>query len=351
MFALAVSAMAGAQALPKLDEPIAIDVHIQDFRWNHAGDGLLYRRVTDKGIGLGTYFEGQKDGKVLLEVGKDDQVEWDWFAFAPIAIVVVYKFDPETKQKTGAYEIYELDAKNRNVYVLHKGFSDPTKSIEVNIDLSPSLVHGIFRIQSGEDTKHWILPTGKRALSPAPDIDKAVSAGLSGPLWASDGSAIYGQGIGSANNGALEAVIRLRTDQALAKQGSPPVLSEIPLLSTLFVNEGGGVFTLSPKAPEVGTVVNNVIPSNGGIVTVRFKGSFVPRAIKSVDVIVKPSEDFYVFGKSKETGSSLWLADADKKPTSGILVSPRFDEVAVSNFGKFIGFTVDGALFVRRIRG
>jgi hypothetical protein len=222
--------------------------------------------------------------------------------------------------------------------------------IDIDVDTSPSLLHAIFRVKSGKETNHYVLPSNGGKLVASRDIDEAVKAGNYGPSWSQDGTAIYG-GTGQESRAFTLQGGKVISDDANKVQTI--VAKEISISFTavegkaLLDGVNGLSFKLVPPAPPVGASVFEVVPSNGVLRPVRFKGpwSSAPEKPRALESKSNPSQ--LAFGQIRGSSTSLWLMVGK---TVGTMVAAHANQATIAPQDRAVAYITDGALFVREIK-
>lgn len=321
--------------LPALEAPTAVDLRVESYQWHPHGEGALYARKDDNGTGIGIYRLGDLQGNVLLHLRPDETYEMQWFESAAAAIVIAYR-KPEGKTEISIHVIDARTKKSKKLFgQLFEGNAD------VDVDPSPSLIHAIFRLKTGEKTQHLVLTQGGGALVYSRDLDRAVQEGFSGPVWANSGSAVYQKGGGQPVEIALndgDSQIR-----GTAKFQVVLEVTEIKLSSRFWV--------ASRPAPPLGTPVLEVIPANGAVREIRFPGPWEwdRPTVALLDVELTPQR-LELRGEVGHS-QSLWLVPGDVKGAKGIFVAAQADKPSIAPQNRAIAYLTDGVLFVRKMSG
>lgn len=347
LLASAAAMGALAQKLPTLNPAQAIDVRVKDVQWQPHGDALLYSKEEENGSGIGVFALGQVEGKVLLHLGKEDRWEAQWFEGSANVIVIVYKKHESPNGELTEVSVHLLEAKALREKKLFSRTFDAKDGVEVNVDTSPGLVHAIFRLTSKNEIRHLVLPTSGSTLIFSPDLDRANKEGYSGPVWSSDGTAIYQKGGGvfektyTASDNAVRLEMKLNEFVATEKRGEF-LLGDLALV--------GIKFKLMNPPPPVGTPVLELIPFNAALRQVRFRGAWESRDPEVVPLDNRTQINPLQFGTSRGEANSLWLTLAEEKPGRGVLIAPHASRAWISPWDRAVAYLTDGALFVRTIK-
>ncbi len=356
VFALALPAVTRGQALPVLDPPVPVDVRVESLMWHPKGEALLYCRAEGKGKGLGVYRVGADEGKVLVHLQEGDRWEAQWFEGAPCAIVITYRDHPVGKDKQIEATVHLLDARNNTARKVYGRTFAPGQRVDLNVDPSPGMIHAIFRVTDGKEQFHLVLPLSANTLLASPDLDRAVKEGFGGPFWSVDGTANYSKGgsagrlaskLGqfSAANSARDAYVEL-TAQTLILQKSGgaklEVLGDLPIIGNYFTVK------LAAPAPPAGTDVLEVVPSNGVLRPVRFRGEWESRDPEGLlPLATRQSVSTLQLGVSQGQANSLWLIREGDKADQGVLIAAHGSRAWVAPLNAAVAYVTDGALFVR----
>lgn len=347
MFAVAMSLAGGAALaqLPHLDAVVAVDVGVRTVAWNSTGSALLYTKDDSEGIGLGVYAAGQREGKVLLHVAPGDRYETQWFDGAPVVAAIVYRRLESEGGDRMAAEVHLLDAKTLREKLVFRRFYEAKVPVEIDVDPSPSLVHAIFRLRENQTQHHLVLPLSGNPLVSAPDLDRAVAEGYSGPVWSVDGTATYAKGLAPIQNTGLlfdpaTGQAQLKVSVVLDKKA--PILGDLPLLGKFFVAR--------KPAPPVGAPVLEVMPANGALRPVRFRGEWESESPDDRPLALQDMPAALQFGISRGEARSLWLTAGEDRPNAGVMIAPHADRSWLAPRNRAVAYLADGALFVRAIR-
>jgi hypothetical protein len=343
---LAASLFAGQliqSSLPNLTPPAGVDVNVSEVTWNPSGTALLYTKKQTDSTGIGVYASGQKEGRVLLSVGDGDTYKAQWFECAPFVAVIIYRSPKEAEGRLQA-EVHLLDAKALKSRLLFSRTFDRKSGVEIDVDPSPGLVHAIFRVKEGEARRHMVLPISLGPLAAAPDLDRAVEQGFRGPSWSIDGTAVYAKDVPNPTAGNVHfdpATGLMRARFELAKGSKVPVFGDIPLLNKFFL--------AGPPTPPAGHPVLEVVPSNGALRQVRFRGAWeeVEPEVEPLGSVAQKSP--LRIGVSRGEANSLWLTRGEEAPERGVLITPHGGQVWLAPRNRAVAYVVDGALFVREI--
>jgi hypothetical protein len=263
-----------------------------------------------------------------------DTYEYTWLAGTPCVIVDTYHNVDGGKLAS----VYLLNSKKGTAELLFAKQTKAPDDIKIDVATSPSLLHAIFDIREGEREYHMVLPINGGQLRPSPDIDEATTAGLRGPLWSSDGTAIYQKG------GQIEVMLEASSILKLevAKSGATEVQAELDKAALQLM------LAARPPAPPAGTPVYEVVPANGVLRPVRFRAGWQPAPEMSLGVEPKARSLALKFNSGEGTADSLWLVRSEEDP-SPVLVSPHAQWAQMAPRGIAIAYLVDSALFVRPI--
>lgn len=321
--------------LPALSEPTAVDLRVESYQWHPHGEGALYARKEDSGTGIGIYRLGDLQGDVLLHLRPDETYEMQWFESAAAAIVIAYrKVDGKTE-----IGIHVIDARTKKAKKLFGQVFEG--DADVDVDPSPSLIHAIFRLKTGERRQHLVMTQGGGALVYSRDLDRAVESGFSGPVWANTGSAVYQKG---GTEQPVEIALKEGTNQVNGTITFQVVLdaSEIKLSGSRF-------WVASRPAPPTGTPVLEVIPANGAVREIKFPGpwEWTRPEFAPLDVQLNPQR--LEFRGEAGHSQSLWLVPGDVKGAKGIFVSAQADKPSIAPENRALGYLTDGVLFVRKM--
>lgn len=326
--------------LPALGEPTAVDLRVESYQWHPHGEGALYARKEDSGTGIGIYRLGDLQGNVLLHLRPDETYEMQWFESAAAAIVIAYrKVDGKTE-----IGIHVLDARTKKSKKLFGQLFEGDADIDV--DPSPSLIHAIFRLKTGDRRQHLVMTQGGGALVYARDLDRAVENGFSGPVWANTGSAVYQKGGGESVELAL-------TDQLTeqVREAEATIKFQVVLEANEIKLSGRMLWVASRPAPPAGTPVLEVIPANGAVREIKFPGPWEwdrPN-VTPLDVELNPQR--LEFRGEAGHSQSLWLVPGGDKRAKGIFVSAQADKPSIAPENRAVGYLTDGVLFVRKMTG
>jgi hypothetical protein len=346
---LALAACGWAQQQPVLGDAQPLDVRIDRVDWHPKGDALLYSRAEEGGVGIGLYRLGDVEGKVLLHLNEKDTWESLWLAGLPDAVVTVYRSVATGQGQQKEAALYLLNVKSKAATELFSKIVPANESIHLFVDASPSLLHAIVTVHIGKETAHYVLPNNGGKLVAARDIDEAVKAGNSGPNWSLDGTAIYGGTNGSIvwQSGAAAAVdvVPSKTQERVSKEASITFTVATDKLSSDIASYMS--FKLVPPPPPIGASVFEVVPSNGVLRPVRFKGSWATAPAKPKILESKSNPSQLVLGQLRGSSSSLWLMSGK---SSGVLVAAHANQALIAPDERAVAYITDGALFVRTIR-
>jgi len=335
-----------APELPKLDAALAIDVRIKSVEWHPHAKALFYTRDEDTGTGLGFYVPGDKEGKVLIHLPKDDTYQMAWFPGRTAALI--WTTHPVSKE-SNLFRFYVVDPETKQTLSVYEEEGTVKSKLNFDVDISPLLRHAIVTRSDVSGQKHLVLPDGSNKLVSALDLDNAAKGGYSGPTWSVDGTAIYGNG-GGGNplQGLLNGgEIKLSTNggqEGTALQGFSLVLSGESLNSS---NGASFVIRFSPPVPAVGATVMELMPTNAFLRSVKFKGPWAEK--EEVATMVAPENRLsrLDFGVSRGYASSWWLKLPDMKAEQGVLVAADAAEAYLSPENRAVAYVTNGALFVR----
>ena len=348
---LALVCLAGAQAPPRLDAALAVDIRVKTMEWHPSGETLLYSREEATGVGLGIYRLGDPEGKVVLHLAKDDRWSREWCQGSSSALVTVSR---KLKTATGdgnEAALYLVDGLRKTSFKLFSHIVQTTESISVEAELSPSLTHAICTVHVGKTTYTAVLPINGKQLVSAPDIDQAEARGLSGPSWSRNGTALYGEGLGVTTfqiggqtgkevlAGEKSGTFVIQLSGANGEIGAGD-------LATMLT---GLTLKMQPPAPPAGTLVLEVVPSNGALRPVRSPGPWVGVPQVATTLGTESHRTWLDFGRSRGDANSLWLMQGPKQDAVGALVAANANSAAISPADKAVAYITDGALFVRRI--
>lgn len=348
MFAFAWVLVAGAATaqLPDLEPAVAVDVGVKTVAWNPAGTALLYTKEDSEGIGLGIYAAGQREGKVLLRLPPGDRYETEWFESAPVAVVIVYRRVDLSGSAGQLAEVHLLDAKTLKDKLVFRRTFETEGRVEIDVDPSPGMVHAIFRLRVGEEQQHLVLPLSGNPLLSAPDLDRALAEGFQGPAWSVDGTAVYSKAERPTQDARLlvdPATGNAEIKLSVVMDRKMPVVGDIPLISKFFL--------VRNPVPPPGAPVLEVMPANGALRPVRFKGAWTEREVAVPRIATQDVRSPMILGVSRGEARSLWLTQGEKAPTAGVLVAAQADQAWLSPRNRAVAYVTDGALFVRAIRG
>jgi hypothetical protein len=350
VLAAALGSFAIGQQLPVLGDARPIDVRVDRVDWHPHGDALLYSRAEEGGVGVGVYRLGDVEGKVLVHLGEKDVWESYWLPGLTDALVVVYRnvSTGQGQQKEAA--VYLLNGKAKTGTQVFSKIVPSTDQISLDVDISPSLLHAIFTVRIGKDLAHYVLPNNGGKLVASRDIDEAIKAGNFGPSWSQDGTAIYG-GI-PGNGGVFEVsdakvATRVALDEKVQAVAAREFAVSLTLAGGKLTSDNGVIsFKMIPPAPPVGASVFEVVPSNGVLRPVRFKGPWVEAPGKPPAFQSKSNPSQLAFGQMHGSSTSLWLMTGK---TDGLLVAAHANQASIAPLGRAIAYVTDGALFVREI--
>jgi hypothetical protein len=354
--AASLAGSALGQEQPVLGDAQAIDVRVDRIDWHPHGDALLYSRAENGGVGIGVYRIGDVEGKVLLHLGEKDTWESQWLEGYPDALVIVYRSVQTGQGQQKEAAVYLLNGKAKTETEVFSKVVPNNEKIDLDVDSSPSLLHAIFRVKTAKETNHYVLPINGGKLIAAREIDEAVKAGHYGPSWSQDGTAIYGgiPGAGSVftlRNGD-HVTLGVPPDQAqVAVAAEKAVVRELTLklAADKAISVGGTAleFKLVPPAPPVGASVFEVVPANGVLRPVRFKGAWQGAPTKPAKFESKTSTSQLVFGQVRGNSNSLWLMTGK---TAGVMVAAHATRATIAPGDGAVAYVTDGALFVREIK-
>ncbi len=330
-----------AQApLPRLEAPIGVDVNVQSVSWSPTGNALLYTKKEAAGTAIGIYGTGLPEGRVLFHIGPDDRMESQWFDGAPFVAVIVYRQVPGAEGPRHQADVHLLDAKTLKDRLVFSRTFESKSGIEIDVDPSPGLVHAIFRVKDGETKRHMVLATSLGPLIASPDLDAAVKEGFQGPSWSIDGTAVYGKGGQSETNAQFDSSTgTVRVQFVLERDLRAKILGDLPLLGKLFLAK--------KPAPPIGTPVLEVMPGNGALRQVRFRGEWVSEEPELPPIGSSSKVHSLPFGVSRGQAHGLWLTRGEENPEEGVLIAPHAGEAWLAPRNRAVAYLVDGALFVR----
>lgn len=356
---LALALFAQAKA-PTLEPATAIDIRVKSVVWHPAGRALLYQREENQGTAIGLFAPGQKQGQLLLHLGKDDSWEAQWFDASTDVAVIVYHPYKEGNEEYRQVTIHLLNADKDTDKPIYERHAPASQKLDVDLDPSPSLLHAIFRIKENGKAGQFVMPAGGGQLIESNDIEQAVAQGYSGPAWSIDGTANYSKGNAELGARVVEAEAKADLVQfsqaAQANQGNDDKAKalRVQLLESL---EYSRALLAARSAPEAGSPVLEVMPASGLMRPVRFRGPWNYKLGSLPNYQATGQKVTVQFGASKGQANSLWLAlapaaekGAPAIPPTAVLVTPEADKACLSPVMNGISYLTSGALFVRMFK-
>ncbi len=339
---------------PQLGPATPVDVRVESVNWHPRGEALLYTRSVGESIGIGTYVPGKAEGKVLVHLNRDDRWEAKWFEGSLAAIVNVYRVRKTAKGDQTEANVYVLDARAQSARGVFSRLSAPGQKLDLDVDPSPCLTHAIFRVREGEQTRHFVLRLGSGTLTPSAELDAAVGQGFRGPIWTVDGTAVYSQrhadewlplilrrsNSAGGRDGAI--LVKYLTTVAKVQETQRAELeSAISLKTKLWV--------ASPAPPPLGSPVLEVMPANGALRPVRFKGAWSSPVPENLGLAPRSVHSRLELGLAKGSANSFWLTLKALQDGPGSLIAANASQAWLAPWNTAVAYVTDGALFVKRI--
>ena len=350
-----------------LGDAMPIDHHVVDVEWQPEGHVLIYRRQEDKGFGLGVYEPGKFEGKVVLPLEKNETWETNWLADSNSALVVVH--GTGAKPKSTSVRIYLIEGDTQTAKQVFADVYDEKANPQIEVNASPGLKHAIVAFRSPQGVFHKVLSLGGGNFADAPDLDRAVKEGMSGPSWSLDGTAIYASkqsfsGAGSKQDikAALEFSERKRQlDQDTTKANADQAIDKVALFTTAVADENMKLAMRDLKysrmamrryfpSPDVGSDVFELMPVNPILRPIRFRGAWVYPNKNGVKVVPQTQSLVLKFDQSNAQDTSVWLTRGTDKGTPAALVAVHVTDTWLSSAKNGIAYTIDGALFYRGVK-
>jgi len=328
----------------------------------------MYYREHGQGRGVGAFIAGQDQGKTLVTVEKGERIEAEWLPGTKKAIAITYLNERGDDGEVTRVQVHLMDAEAQSAKLIFNRPFAKSENPRMDVDPSPKLLHAIFRLRSTVEkktrTEHYVLKTGTPELANCPELDGAATKGFRGPVWSLDGTAIFMEGSGTPTY-ELRTGIDLKLDETALKlaeaqrQGDKQLQAiTIELQGTLlnqreklaFTTLGGGNRWIArPAAPPVGTPVLELMPQNGVLRQVNFKGQWAESLVPTPSLQSQERQVVVEFGRSRSQSKSIWLTLPGKEPEHGTLVSSNASQAWLSPKNRMVAYLTDRALFVREI--
>lgn len=369
------------QPVPQLSEPKPFDFNVTSLQWHPNGDALVYTKKTKDGFAVGVYRTGQDEGQAVIPIKKGDRHQTVWLAGTKHAICSVTRSEVEGANKISRIQVYLINSESQTSALLLDRPYAAEENPSVFLDASPKLLHAIVQIFTGAKNKeaksdYYVLKTNGQDLSPSPDLNAAAKQGLSGPTWSIDGTAVYaaqpgGKAISGApfsvsndvvevsgrGNGEVggtgEAVITLRAREVKGQEVALISLAKNGEAGELILDTGSlftATFRAVPPAPAVGANVMELMPQNGSLRSVKFRGPW-NQATNSDPVLAPRDHQISIeYGKSRAQSKSIWLTSPDKNAATGTLISANATKAWLAPYTRAVAYLSDGALFLREIK-
>lgn len=352
-------------SLPVLGKPSPVDFHVRRVDWHPNGDAMTYERRVGDGQGIGVYRIGQDQGKVLVPLEKADRYESEWLQGTSHCVVIVYQDDARANPPARRIRVHLLNSETQQGREIFNREFPLALNPDMNVDTSPKLLHAVFRLYRNEGkervVEHFVLKTNGQELSPCPDLDAADKQGLSGPSWSIDGTAVYSSRSSSDPAATFdEAKLRelVLLDRAAQKSwDGAKIRSEIMVADAYekqkLVKDGLLALNLkwvaAPPAPPIGAAVLELMPQNGVLRQVRFRGPWEEVKAEHAYIASIDQPVLLNLGRSKAQSKSIWLVEGDKAPESGTLISSNAAQAWISPKIRAVAYLTDGALFIREL--
>jgi hypothetical protein len=274
---------------------------------------------------------------VLVHLKPGESYEYDWLAGTPCLILNTYRDVDGGKLAS----VYLLNSKKGTADLVFTRQTAAPDTIDIDVDPSPSLLHAIFRVKEGKRKYHMVLPITGGQLKASQDLDDAVNAGYFGPVWSADGTAIY-------QNQVAGGEVRFVTanDESVQTKTSKAVFD----LAVQELRLEGSALTLRLRmpAPPIGTPVYEVVPANGVLRPIRFRGEWRPAPTREARIHPKQKSVTLSLSRGGGEANSLWLVP-DVEGSIPALVTPHAQLASLAPNGSAVAYAVDTALFVRSI--
>ncbi|MBS1713843.1 MAG: hypothetical protein JST30_05850 [Armatimonadetes bacterium] len=350
LFVAATVGAAHAQ-LPQLGTPTPVDVRVDNVLWHPHGLALLYSRKEKEGLAIGVYEVGGEEGRVVLRLPAGTRWMGQWFENQRTCVLIVSKsLGPKEDVDPRELSVHLLDARTLTDRVVFKRVFKPDERLDMNVDPSPSLFHAIFRLRSQGPVRHFVLSPGASVLTPAPDIDAAVTNGFHGPSWSIYGTAVYSQfeprSQSKLDRSYERAKARDKAAAAVQQEAEAEQVAKYQAVKLNLTLETAR-WLAKPSPPPTGSDVAEVVPSNGVLRPVRFRGPWED-AVSEWPLLTDVNRPMPLrFDPKTESANSVWLVLKSDPEKAGTLVGADVDRVWVSPWNNAVAYLVDGALFVR----
>lgn len=342
----------------KLGPTVPVGVRVSQAQWHPNGQAIMYTRNEENGVGIGIYALGQYEGKVVLNIPKDETYRWHWLEGSKSGLAVVTKEIKDGKAPTKQIRIFLVEGETQSMRQIYNEVMDAKAVSGVGVNASPLLKHAIVSFYGEKGVKNYVLCSGRGDLINSLDLDNATSKGLY-PSWSIDGTAVFSElrkgtarvlsdvpitfksadglsGSGNANGGDLVVTgVRLTAASGTVSEVSGPV-------TTISLRA-------SPMAPETGSNVLEMMPSNGVLRPVRFRGPFVREPRNAQPLIQKNQAIMVQFDKSNAQDNSVWLKRGPQAGTPATLVAVHASDTWLAPKENAVAYVIDGALFIRPI--
>lgn len=358
--AMMLSGFALSQSDPVvLGDTVPVDVHSAEVKWHPEGQAFLYIRQEETGKSIGAYALGKFEGKGLVKLGKNDTYQSYWLSGSKAALIVIHSPAPQAATKSTQIRMVLIDAENMTAKQNFSEIFDDKALPSVEVDTSPSLKHAIITLRGPQETRHMILALGFGEIVKSPDLDRAEKEGLTGPSWSVDGTAVYSNTPGGRNTFISKDVPVILS--GVSTGGSSDQVSGGTFEVTLTNSSEAAAttvsgkllrlsFRLSPPMPATNSPVFELIPTNGVLRPVRFRGPFESRYTGGQPLISRNQPVVLQFEKSNTQQNSVWVRRGTEKVGPSTFLGVNVSETALSPQKNAVAYVIDGALFVRTIK-
>ena len=343
--ALAQSGLQVAGRKVELGTPTAIAVGVKDVYWQPKGQALVYYASDADGAFIGAYdmAKGRAKDGVRLPEGTNVHFEAG-LASRPVYLVVTSRDLEGGKRR---WTVTTIDARALTAKDVWTNDYDSKAEVSVDVEASPSRDHALITVTDPAGRHPIVLLDGAASAVYSRDVATAWSQGSEFAGWSVDGTAYFSADQTTRLKSAvLNDIAANRAFELKLSNDQGGSVSSLPIV--------GLVFKFVLTAPNSGTPVFELMPTNGVLRPVLSRGPFVGE--ETLPHVVYPKQENALVTTSDKSGQSgaLWLVRLtgdENEPYSkeGLLIAPEAQNSWMCEDGNWVAYETAGALFVRRI--